>query len=55
MTITNLNRIISQLKLQRLKAVLAESIAQTGHSELQSIDEAFTPLLIDKPDGKSEG
>ncbi|WP_426575622.1 type II toxin-antitoxin system Phd/YefM family antitoxin (plasmid) [Xenorhabdus stockiae] len=34
----------AQLKLQNLKAVLAESIAQADRGELHSIDDVFSPL-----------
>ncbi|HAT4404574.1 TPA: type II toxin-antitoxin system Phd/YefM family antitoxin [Citrobacter freundii] len=37
-----------QLKLQRLKAVLTESITQADNDELHSIDDVFGPLTSDK-------
>ncbi|CDL41913.1 hypothetical protein [Citrobacter freundii] len=37
-----------QLKLQRLKAVLTESITQADNGELHSIDDVFGPLTSDK-------
>ncbi|MBD2814783.1 type II toxin-antitoxin system Phd/YefM family antitoxin [Xenorhabdus sp. Flor] len=43
----------AQLKLQSLKAVLAESIAQADRGELHSIDDVFAPLTIDELEGKS--
>ncbi|MBA7843968.1 type II toxin-antitoxin system Phd/YefM family antitoxin [Klebsiella sp. RHBSTW-00484] len=38
----------TQLKLQRLKAVLAESIAQADSGELHGIDDVFGPLASDE-------
>ncbi|MEH3415871.1 type II toxin-antitoxin system Phd/YefM family antitoxin [Phytobacter diazotrophicus] len=38
----------TQLKLQRLKAVLAESTAQADAGELHSVEEVFGPLEADK-------
>ncbi|WP_434523879.1 type II toxin-antitoxin system Phd/YefM family antitoxin [Photorhabdus asymbiotica] len=43
----------TQLKLQNLKAVLAESIAQADRGELHSIDDVFTPLTVDELEGKA--
>lgn len=37
-----------QLKLQSLKAVLAESIAQAEKGELYSVDDVFGPLTDDE-------
>lgn len=45
----------AQLKLQSLKAILAESIAQADRGELHSIDDAFAPLTVDEPEGKAQG
>ncbi|KAA1195158.1 type II toxin-antitoxin system prevent-host-death family antitoxin [Photorhabdus heterorhabditis] len=42
-----------QLKLQNLKAALAESIAQADRGELHSIDNVFTPLTVDELEGKA--
>ncbi|KGM26484.1 prevent-host-death family protein [Photorhabdus luminescens] len=42
-----------QLKLQNLKAVLAESIAQADRGELHSIDDVFAPLTVDELEGKA--
>lgn len=41
----------TQLKLQSLKAVLAESIAQADRGELHSIDDVFAPLTTDELNG----
>ncbi|EOF4707052.1 MAG: type II toxin-antitoxin system Phd/YefM family antitoxin [Klebsiella huaxiensis] len=41
----------TQLKLQRLKAVLAESIAQADSGELHGIDDVFGPLASDEKNG----
>lgn len=41
----------TQLKLQRLKAVLAESIAQADGGELHGIDDVFGPLASDEKNG----
>lgn len=38
----------SQLKLQNLKAILAESIAQADRGELHSIEDVFAPLAVDE-------
>lgn len=38
----------TRLKLQQLKAVLAESIAQADRDELHSIDDVFGPGTTDK-------
>ncbi|MDC9614837.1 type II toxin-antitoxin system Phd/YefM family antitoxin [Xenorhabdus khoisanae] len=43
----------TQLKLQNLKAVLAESIVQADRGELHSIDDVFTPLTVDELEGKA--
>ncbi|MCG3462892.1 type II toxin-antitoxin system Phd/YefM family antitoxin [Xenorhabdus bovienii] len=43
----------TQLKLQNLKAVLAESIAQADRGELHSIDDVFAPLTVDELEGKA--
>ncbi|MDE1473092.1 type II toxin-antitoxin system Phd/YefM family antitoxin [Xenorhabdus bovienii] len=43
----------AQLKLQNLKAVLAESIAQADRGELHSIDDVFAPLTVDELEGKA--
>ncbi|MDR0805290.1 MAG: type II toxin-antitoxin system prevent-host-death family antitoxin [Enterobacteriaceae bacterium] len=37
-----------QLKLQNLKVVLAESIAQANRGELYNLDEVFAPLTADE-------
>ncbi|KOY60804.1 antitoxin of toxin-antitoxin stability system [Photorhabdus heterorhabditis] len=42
-----------QLKLQNLKAALAESITQADRGELHSIDNVFTPLTVDELEGKA--
>ncbi|MDC9622859.1 type II toxin-antitoxin system Phd/YefM family antitoxin [Xenorhabdus sp. XENO-7] len=42
-----------QLKLQNLKAVLAESIAQADRGELHSIDDVFATLTVDELEGKA--
>ncbi|MDE9432191.1 type II toxin-antitoxin system Phd/YefM family antitoxin [Xenorhabdus bovienii] len=39
----------TQLKLQNLKAVLAESIAQADRGELHSIDDVFAPFTVEFP------
>ncbi|EDC5554933.1 type II toxin-antitoxin system Phd/YefM family antitoxin [Salmonella enterica] len=38
----------TQLKLQSLKAILAESIAQADRGELHSIDDVFAPFMVDE-------
>ncbi|MCA6220469.1 hypothetical protein [Photorhabdus antumapuensis] len=43
----------AQLKLQSLKAILAESIAQADRGELHSIDDVFAPLTVDELGGKA--
>ncbi|MBS9431994.1 type II toxin-antitoxin system Phd/YefM family antitoxin [Photorhabdus hainanensis] len=43
-----------QLKLQNLKAVLAESIAQADRGELHSIDDVFAPLTVDELEGEGK-
>lgn len=45
----------AQLKLQSLKAILAESIAQADRGELHNIDEVFAPLTLDELEGKTQG
>lgn len=42
----------TQLKLQSLKAILAESIAQADRGELHSIDDVFAPLTNDELEGQ---
>ncbi|MBQ0534725.1 type II toxin-antitoxin system Phd/YefM family antitoxin [Providencia huaxiensis] len=44
---------LMQLKLQSLKAVLAESIAQAERGELHSIDDVFAPLTMDELENKA--
>lgn len=41
----------TELKLQSLKAVLAESLAQAEKGELHSIDDVFGPLTQDELNG----
>ncbi|PHM69557.1 type II toxin-antitoxin system Phd/YefM family antitoxin [Xenorhabdus sp. KJ12.1] len=43
----------AQLKLQSLKAILAESIAQADRGELHSIDDVFAPLTVDELEDKA--
>ncbi|EAB4689697.1 type II toxin-antitoxin system Phd/YefM family antitoxin [Salmonella enterica] len=43
----------AQLKLQSLKAILAESIAQADRGELHSIDDVFAPFTVDELKGKA--
>ncbi|HCJ1004306.1 TPA: type II toxin-antitoxin system Phd/YefM family antitoxin [Salmonella enterica] len=43
----------TQLKLQSLKAILAESIAQADRGELHSIDDVFAPFMVDELEGKA--
>ncbi|MBD2782207.1 type II toxin-antitoxin system Phd/YefM family antitoxin [Xenorhabdus sp. 42] len=43
----------TNLKLESLKAVLAESIAQADRDELHSIDDVFSPLTIDELESKA--
>ncbi|CDG47021.1 type II toxin-antitoxin system Phd/YefM family antitoxin [Serratia symbiotica] len=43
----------AQLKLQSLKAILAESIAQADRDELHSIDDVFAPLTVDELEDKA--
>lgn len=43
----------AQLKLQSLKAILTESIAQADRGELHSIDDVFAPLTVDELEGKT--
>ncbi|EDU0272520.1 type II toxin-antitoxin system prevent-host-death family antitoxin [Salmonella enterica subsp. enterica serovar Glostrup] len=45
----------TQLKLQSLKAILAESIAQADRGELHSIDDVFAPFMVDELEGKAQG
>lgn len=40
----------AQLKLQSVKAILAESIAQADRGELHSIDDVFAPFTVDELD-----
>ncbi|MEO3992175.1 type II toxin-antitoxin system Phd/YefM family antitoxin [Pseudocitrobacter cyperus] len=42
----------TQLKLQSLKSVLAESIAQAERGELHSADDVFRPLTDDELNAK---
>ncbi|EMT6576115.1 type II toxin-antitoxin system Phd/YefM family antitoxin [Providencia rettgeri] len=44
---------LMQLKLQSLKAVLAESIAQAERGEFHSIDDVFAPLTMDELENKA--
>ncbi|NIG87581.1 type II toxin-antitoxin system prevent-host-death family antitoxin [Serratia symbiotica] len=44
---------LAQLKLQSLKAILAESIAQADRDELHSIDDVFAPLTVDELEDKA--
>ncbi|EBU6211254.1 TPA: type II toxin-antitoxin system Phd/YefM family antitoxin [Salmonella enterica subsp. enterica serovar Muenchen] len=44
----------AQLKLQSLKAILAESIAQADRGELYSIDEVFAPFMVAELEGKTQ-
>ena len=39
----------AQLKLQNLKSILAESIAQADHGELHDIEDVFSPLTDEEP------
>ncbi|HAS8353566.1 TPA: type II toxin-antitoxin system Phd/YefM family antitoxin [Vibrio vulnificus] len=41
----------TQLKLQNLKAILAESIVQADRGELHHIDDVFAPLTSDELEG----
>lgn len=43
------------LKLQSLKAILAESIAQADRGELHSIDDVFAPFTVNEPEGQAQG
>lgn len=43
----------TQLKLQNLKAILAESIAQADRGELHHIDDVFAPLTNDELEGQA--
>ncbi|EDU3770895.1 type II toxin-antitoxin system Phd/YefM family antitoxin [Salmonella enterica subsp. enterica serovar Minnesota] len=46
----------AQLKLQSLKAILVESIAQADRGELHSIDDVFAPFTVDElEEGKAQG
>lgn len=45
----------AQLKLQSLKAILAESIAQADRGELHNIDDVFAPFAVDELEGKAQG
>ncbi|EDN7243328.1 type II toxin-antitoxin system Phd/YefM family antitoxin [Salmonella enterica] len=42
-----------QIKLQSLKAILAESIAQADRGELYSIDDVFAPFTVAELEGKA--
>ncbi|MEX9842513.1 type II toxin-antitoxin system Phd/YefM family antitoxin [Providencia rettgeri] len=44
---------LMQLKLQSLKTVLAESIAQAELGEFHSIDDVFAPLTMDELENKA--
>ncbi|EEJ1463354.1 type II toxin-antitoxin system Phd/YefM family antitoxin [Salmonella enterica subsp. enterica] len=44
----------AQLKLQILKAILVESIAQADRGELHSIDDVFAPFTVDELEGKAQ-
>lgn len=44
----------TQLKLQNLKTILAESIAQAGSRELHRIDDVFAPLASDEIEGLAD-
>lgn len=44
-----------QLKLQSLKAILAESVAQSDRGELHSIDDVFSPFTNDELECKASG
>lgn len=39
----------AQLKLQNLKSILAESIAQADRGELHDIEDVFSPLTDEEP------
>ncbi|EAP3579728.1 type II toxin-antitoxin system prevent-host-death family antitoxin [Salmonella enterica] len=43
----------AQLKLQSLKAILAESVVQAERGELHSIDDVFVPFTVDELEGKA--
>ena len=45
----------TQLKLQSLKAILAESLAQAEQGKFHSIDDVFSPLTPDELEGKAQG
>ncbi|HBM3184853.1 TPA: type II toxin-antitoxin system Phd/YefM family antitoxin [Klebsiella oxytoca] len=45
----------AQLKLQNLRTILAESIAQADRGELHTIDEVFSPLTVDELEDKAQG
>ncbi|MBE8614648.1 prevent-host-death family protein [Morganella morganii] len=45
----------AQLKLQSLKAILAESIAQADRGELHSVDDVFAPFTVDELEGNARG
>lgn len=45
----------AQLKLQSLKAILAESIAQADRGELYSVDDVFAPFTVDELEGNAQG
>lgn len=40
----------AQLKLQNLKSILAESIAQADRGELHDIEDVFSPLTDEEPE-----
>lgn len=44
---------LMQLKLQSLKAVLAESIVQAERGEFHRIDNVFAPLTMDELENKA--
>lgn len=44
----------TQLKLQSLKAILAESLAQAEQGKFYSIDDVFSPLTSDELEGKAQ-
>lgn len=43
----------AQLKLQSLKAILAEFVVQAERGELHSIDDVFVPFTVDELEGKA--
>lgn len=44
----------AQLKLQSLKTILVESIAQADRGKLHSIDDVFAPFTVDELEGKAQ-